>query len=85
MMSIDLVFYIILGIYLDQIIPSQFGVAKPWNFCCKRKAKQVENLEESNIFDTEIEQDQLFERETEFNYEKVTDGLKKQESLGQCL
>ena len=57
MMSIDLVFYILLGIYLDQIIPSQFGVAKPWNFCCKRKTKQVENLEESNIFDTEIEQD----------------------------
>lgn len=26
-----------LGLYLDQVIPSQFGVAKPWNFMCKRK------------------------------------------------
>jgi len=59
MMSIDCVAYLLLGIYLDQIVPSQFGVAKPWNFCCKKKVKILEeSLEDSNIFDSVIEQDQ---------------------------
>jgi hypothetical protein len=29
--------YALLGLYLDQVIPSQYGVSKPWNFLCKRK------------------------------------------------
>ena len=37
MLLFDALFYGILGIYLDQVVPSQFGVAKPWNFLCKRK------------------------------------------------
>lgn len=39
MMFVDLVFWGALGLYLDQVVPSQFGVAKPWNFCCKSKKK----------------------------------------------
>lgn len=73
MMSVDCIFYLLLGIYLDQVIPSQFGVAKPWNFCCKRKPKK----ENSNIFDSEIEQDEMFEKESEENFEVVTDSLRK--------
>ena len=29
--------YFFLYFYLDQIIPDTFGIAKSWNFCCKRK------------------------------------------------
>jgi len=36
-LACDALFFIILGFYLDQVVPSSFGVAKPWNFCCKRK------------------------------------------------
>jgi len=35
MMMFDVVFWTALGLYCDQVIPSQFGIAKPWNFCCK--------------------------------------------------
>lgn len=32
--------YSLLGIYLDQVVPMEFGVSKPWNFCCKSSAKR---------------------------------------------
>ena len=32
----DTVFYLLLGLYLDQVVPSQYGVAKKWNFLCTR-------------------------------------------------
>ena len=37
MLIIDTVFYTGLGLYLDQILQSQFGVAKKWYFLCTRK------------------------------------------------
>jgi len=37
MMLGNCVFWTCLGLYLDQVIPSQFGIAKPWNFCCIKK------------------------------------------------
>jgi ATP-binding cassette, subfamily A (ABC1), member 3 len=37
MLVIDFVFYTCLGLYLDQILQSQFGVAKKWYFLCTRK------------------------------------------------
>jgi len=33
----DAVFFTLLGCYLDQVVPTEFGVAKPWNFMCMRK------------------------------------------------
>ena len=39
MLFADVIFWGVLGLYLDQVVPSQFGVAKPWNFCCKRAKK----------------------------------------------
>jgi len=35
MMAFNVIFWTLLGWYCDQVIPSQFGIAKPWNFCCK--------------------------------------------------
>ena len=36
-LAMDTVLYLLLGFYLDQVLPTEFGVAKPWNFCCKCK------------------------------------------------
>ena len=33
MMMFNVVFWALLGIYLDQVVPSQFGIAKPLCFC----------------------------------------------------
>lgn len=35
MLILDFLFWTALGLYCDQVVPSQFGIAKPWNFCCK--------------------------------------------------
>lgn len=37
MMFFDMIFWACLGLYCDQVVPSDFGVAKPWNFLCKSK------------------------------------------------
>ena len=46
----DFVFYILLGLYLDQVIPSQYGVARKWYFICQcrywcgiKRKKKMEN------------------------------------------
>ena len=36
MLTFDVFFYLFLGLYLDAIIPSQYGVAKKWYFVCTR-------------------------------------------------
>ena len=37
----DCIFWAVLGLYLDQVVPSQFGVSKKWNFCCSRRRRPV--------------------------------------------
>ena len=79
MLLIDIVFWTILGLYCDQVVPSQFGVSKPWNFCCKGKKKYVDQggdkarlLDGENVVDPK-------------NFEAVSDQLKKQEKSNECL
>lgn len=45
----DAVFFSILGCYLDQVIPTEFGVAKPWNFMCLKNKHKVSNSEKEEI------------------------------------
>lgn len=77
MMLFNVVFYALLGMYLDQVVPSQFGVAKPWNFCCKSKGKKVAED------DGEEEEDLI--KWNQHYFEEVDDKLKKQEKTGKCL
>jgi len=35
LLLVDTILWMAIGLYFDQVIPSEFGVAKPWNFCCK--------------------------------------------------
>jgi len=34
------IFYTALGLYFDQVVPMEFGVAKPWNFLCSKSKRQ---------------------------------------------
>jgi hypothetical protein len=36
MLAFDAVFYLCLGLYLDKVLKSQYGVAQKWNFICTR-------------------------------------------------
>ena len=36
MLALDGVLLAFFGFYLDQVLPKEYGVAKPWNFICKR-------------------------------------------------
>mmetsp|Transcript_30475 Transcript_30475/g.46694 ORF Transcript_30475/g.46694 Transcript_30475/m.46694 type:complete len:240 (+) Transcript_30475:862-1581(+) len=59
MMIFDVLFWTGLGLYFDQVIPSQFGVAKPWNFCCKKKARRsaLTEDEKTNLLKSQIEKE----------------------------
>lgn len=45
MLCFNVVFWILLGFYLDQVVPSEYGVAKPWNFLCGGQKKTKRNVE----------------------------------------
>jgi len=34
---INVLYMIPLGIYLEQVVPKDFGTSKPWNFLCTKK------------------------------------------------
>lgn len=38
MLLADVVLLAFLGFYLDQVLPKEYGVAKPWNFLCMKKS-----------------------------------------------
>ena len=79
----DVIFWGFLGLYFDQVIPSQFGVAKPWNFMCKRNSRrraEVTEAERANLLDLEKSGQQ-----NSRNFESVSDNLKKQEDSKECL
>ncbi|XP_055535484.1 phospholipid-transporting ATPase ABCA3-like [Wyeomyia smithii] len=37
MMLVDAVIYLAIALYIEQVMPGEFGVAKPWNFLFKRE------------------------------------------------
>ena len=34
MLAIDILVLAFFGYYFDQVLPKQYGVARPWNFLC---------------------------------------------------
>lgn len=75
MMTGNVIFYCFLGLYLDQVIPSQFGIAKPWYFCCKKKTVRVQDTNEKQRL---LDQDDVGDKDPS-NFEGVAPSLKKQE------
>ena len=37
MLVVDIILIGCIGLYLDQVVTKDIGVAKPWNFLCKKK------------------------------------------------
>lgn len=83
MLLVDIIIWAFIGTYLDQVIPSEYGIAKPWNFMCIRKKARVaahsDSATQSLIHDNENV------RKNPQNFEPVTDKLKKQEANNDCL
>lgn len=72
MLLFDVLLWAFLGLYFDQTVASQFGVAKPWNFLCKtRKARIEAGDQEKLLADNETT------LEDRRNFEPVSDNLKK--------
>ena len=47
MLAIDVILLAFLGYYLDQVLPKQYGIVKPWNFLCKRTRNS--NIDDINV------------------------------------
>ena len=65
------IFYTLLGLYLDQVVPMEFGVAKPWNFLCSgRKSSRVRSKGPLDDNDVPAHKKKL-------NFEEISDSLKR--------
>ncbi len=41
MLFIDVLWMAAAALYLDHIVPGEFGTPRPWNFCCRRDDKSA--------------------------------------------
>ena len=82
MMLFNVVFWALLGIYLDQVVPSQFGIAKPLCFCFQRRrgGLRINEAERQRL----LADDEIGSKDRR-NFEMVSDSLKKQERENNCL
>ena len=81
MFTIDFFIYLFLGYYLQNVIPHEFGVAKPWYFiflpsywcgdCCKKKKKKNPEYERNGKNKKEIDSDKISGNDGEINTEKI--------------
>ena len=58
MLCIDLIIYLFLGYYFENVLPHDYGVRKPWYFLCKscfKKKKQIYNANTISSPSTEEE------------------------------
>jgi ATP-binding cassette subfamily A (ABC1) protein 1 len=97
MLAFDSILLTLLGLYLDQVLQSQFGVAKKWNFlctrqfCCPKKPRQSIS-DEADEYRRECllngacsdEEDQVLKANPE-DFEPVPEAIKRQEQSKECL
>ena len=69
--------YIILGLYLDQVVPMEFGVAKPWNFCCSKGSQKRRRV---NYRDSgeRLPDNDVPANKNKSNFEPITENMKRQ-------
>ena len=48
MLFLDVLWMAAAALYLDQIVPGEFGTPRPWNFCCRRDGKSVSSSSSSS-------------------------------------
>ncbi|XP_029725464.2 phospholipid-transporting ATPase ABCA3 [Aedes albopictus] len=49
MLLVDAVIYLVIALYVEQVMPGQFGVAKPWNFLFKKEFWIKKQLEAESV------------------------------------
>jgi len=71
MQFIDFFLYLFLGYYLQNVLPHEFGVKKPWNFiclsCCSCDNKKKKNQDNERITKELCDNDNDNEEEKDFN------------------
>lgn len=94
MLLIDTIFFLFLGLYLDQVLQSQFGVAKKWYFLCTRKFwcgdKRKKRTSEDNaaneyLLNSEVEVSDNLDEHNPHDFEAVPEQIKRQEQTKECL
>lgn len=82
-LTFDAFLYIFLGLYMDQVIPSTYGVAKPWYFLCqcKKNKGRLNDDQQSLLGQDKNEESNHNSR----NFEQVSEALKRQEQTGECI
>jgi ABC-type multidrug transport system fused ATPase/permease subunit len=87
MFTIDFFIYLFLGWYLQNVIPHEFGVAKPWYFlflpsylcggCCKKKNNKNKLVYEKN----EEKPEEFDKKKNGINVEEVENGIATEKIL----
>lgn len=73
-LALNTVLYTMIGIYLDQVLPSDYGVPKAWNFCCKCKKNQRILTDDMQPLNDDDEANLM---SNPSNFEPVADALKR--------
>ena len=79
----DVVLWTLLGLYLDQVVPSQYGVAKPLCFCCQRRRRRANEVDDEQRAAL-LAQDDIGDKDRR-NFEPVDAHLRRQEETNECL
>lgn len=70
--------YAVIGIYLDQVVPMEFGVAKPWNFCCTSSKKQRRKIDGNRGANGRLPDDDVPSNKKKVNFEPISENMKRQ-------
>ncbi|TNV87329.1 hypothetical protein FGO68_gene5519 [Halteria grandinella] len=92
MLIFDFAFYLCLGLYLDQILQSQFGVPKKWYFICtknfwctpKPQRRNRKSTYEAQLINDSEEDEEIVSSQNS-NFESIPESLRKQEQTNECL
>jgi len=75
-MLVDFIIFLLLAAYLDQVLPSEFGVRKHPCFCIKRKKKIVRNR---------VDEEAIIEHKDNSNFEETDPSLKTQDKNNESI
>jgi len=89
MLAVDIVVYILLGLYFDNVLPSPSGVRKPFYYFLTKQywtgkyEEQVKPVEKKEMLASQIKEDDVLYPNKYF--EKVNEALQLQEEKSECL
>jgi len=82
MLAVDIVIYVLIGLYLDNVVPSPSGVRKPLYYFLTSEYWSSEKTDSTNKIKNESNSMLLYPNGY---FEKVAEGFKAQENADDCL